>query len=365
MAVYESKRPTKDGRKYFFRIKYKDIFEVTHDYSSPKFKRRKDAEYEEALYRIKIENKEAYISSITLDMVFNALLESKKRKFKPLTIKGFINKYKYLEPIKNIRINDLDLNVYNKFHKYLNEKKISTDYKNDILNVLKQIIKYSKKYYNTSNYILDFIENFNNPNEIRKEMDFFTFEEYKKFDSVIDEFNYHVLFEVLYYLGLRQGECQALSWGDIDFNKNEIHIRKTLTTKIKGQKYTISGPKTKSSIRTLPLTEKLSDDLKTMKNNAMKYKDYSDDWFVFGNSLPFPETTVQKKKNKYCKLAGIKQIRIHDFRHSCASLLINKGASIALVSKYLGHSNISITLNTYTHMYKSELENVTNLLNEL
>ena len=196
-------------------------------------------------------------------------------------------------------------------------------------------------------------------------MNFFTYKEYKQFDSVINSFQYHVFFEILYFLGLRQGECQALTWNDINFEKEEVHIRKTLTTKIKGDKYTISSPKTKASIRILPLTKNLYEDLKAMKNSAMKYKDYSDDWFVFGNSLPFAESTIQKKKNEYCNLAKVKQIRIHDFRHSCASLLINQGASIALVSKYLGHSKISTTLNTYTHMYKSELENVTRLLNNL
>ena len=102
-----------------------------------------------------------------------------------------------------------------------------------------------------------------------------------------------------------------------------------------------------------------------MYNNAKKYKDFNNNWFVFGNTLPFPETTIQKRKNSYCKLANIKQIRIHDFRHSCASLLINKGASVPLVSKYLGHSNVSITLNTYTHMFKSELDKMTDILNKL
>lgn len=79
----------------------------------------------------------------------------------------------------------------------------------------------------------------------------------------------------------------------------------------------------------------------------------------------FRESTIQAKKNMYCKSAELRQIRVHDFRHSCASLLINKGASIALVSKYLGHSNISITLDTYTHMFKSELKNMTDILNKL
>ncbi len=106
-------------------------------------------------------------------------------------------------------------------------------------------------------------------------------------------------------------------------------------------------------------------DLKTMKNNTMEFNDYKNEWFVFGNVFPFAETSIQVKKNNYCDKAGLRHIRIHDFRHSCASLLINQGASITLVSKYLGHSKISTTLNTYTHLYKSELENVTNILNNL
>lgn len=78
------------------------------------------------------------------------------------------------------------------------------------------------------------------------------------------------------------------------------------------------------------------------------------------------QSLKQKKKNSYCDLTpSKKRIRIHDFRHSCASLLINKGASIALVSKYLGHADVSITLKTYTHMFKSELTKMTDILNKL
>ena len=174
-----------------------------------------------------------------------------------------------------------------------------------------------------------------------------------------------VAYQMLYFLGLRQGECCALTWKDINFKNETVNINKTITTKIKGEKWTISTPKTKSSIRILPLTKNLLNDLKTMYNDAKQYTDFKKDWFVFGNIEPFKETTIQKKKNTYCKMAGVKQIRIHDFRHSCASLLINKGASISLVSKYLGHSDITTTLNIYTHMYQSELENMTKILDNL
>ncbi len=74
---------------------------------------------------------------------------------------------------------------------------------------------------------------------------------------------------------------------------------------------------------------------------------------------------MQLHRDKACKLAKVKTIRIHDFRHSCASLLINNGASITLVAKYLGHSNITTTLNTYTHLFKNELDDMIETINNL
>ena len=196
-------------------------------------------------------------------------------------------------------------------------------------------------------------------------MKFFTYDDYLKFDSVISNFDFHVFFEILYFMGLRQGEAQALTWKDIDLQNGKLSITKTLTTKIKGEKWTISVPKTKNSVRVLPLTEKLLNDLNTMLEEAKKYKDFSNNWFIFGKIKPFPETTIQVHKNKYCKLAKVEQIRIHDFRHSCASLLINKGASVALVSKWLGHANITITMNVYVHLFKNELDIIANQLSNL
>ena len=60
--------------------------------------------------------------------------------------------------------------------------------------------------------------------------------------------------------------------------------------------------------------------------------------------------------------AEIKDVRVHDFRNSCASLLIDSGANITLVAKYLGHSKIDETLNTYSHMYQNRLENIVQII---
>ena len=62
------------------------------------------------------------------------------------------------------------------------------------------------------------------------------------------------------------------------------------------------------------------------------------------------------------ELAGIKDIRVHDFRHNCVSLLIDSGANITLVAKYLGHSKIDETLNTYSHMYQNRLDTIVNII---
>ena len=70
-------------------------------------------------------------------------------------------------------------------------------------------------------------------------------------------------------------------------------------------------------------------------------------------------------KNKNCEKAGVKQIKSHGFRHSCASLLIYKGTSINIFSKFLGHSKIGENLNTYTHLYSNALSYITNLIDEM
>lgn len=364
MAIYKSKTPTKDGRQYFFRIKYKDIFGTYHDHKSILFKNKKDAENEEAAFRIKINNQEAYVSTIRFKYVFDNYILNKSKLVKKQTLYKIKVQLMHFEMFNNLKVNDISINHYNELLKYLENQNLAISYINKLLGLFKSIILFSNKYYNTSIAIIKFIEPLKN-NKLKKEMDFYTLDEYKQFDKTISDIEWHTFFEMLYYLGLRQGECQSLTWNDINMVDNTVSITKTLTTKIKGEKYTISNPKTKNSIRTLPIPNKIIDDLKILKTNAQKYTDYNNNWFVFGNTLPFAETTICNKKNEYCKLANLRQIRIHDFRHSCASLLINKGASITLVSKYLGHSSISITLNTYTHLYKNELKDISTIINNI
>ena len=365
MAIYQSKNKTKDGRSWFFRIKYTDVYGKKKDYTSPKYKLKREAEDAEAQYRISLHMVKG-VSTKTFDELFFEYETKIKSKLKKQTQNKHITYYNHVKPIiGNLKVEELTVEIYDNIKIELQKKNLSADYINTILGIINRLIAYSKKFYRVSSDVPETCGKLETTDEIEKEMQFFTFEEYKQFDSVINDHLWHTFFEFLYFLGTRQGETTALSWKDINFNKNEVRINKTLTTKIKGEKWTITSPKTKNSNRVLPLTKKLSEDLKLLKNEYMKYNKFDESWFVFGGVRPLPETTIQKKKNECCKESGVKQIRIHDFRHSCASLLISQGASVALVSKYLGHGNVSITLNTYTHMFKSELQNLTNILNNL
>lgn len=96
-----------------------------------------------------------------------------------------------------------------------------------------------------------------------------------------------------------------------------------------------------------------------------KHYGFNDDWYLFGDTDPITNGKLRHRKNKNCELAEVKQIRIHDFRHSCASLLINSGATINVVAKYLGHTKIDETLNTYSHLFKNQMNEIVNIIDKL
>ena len=193
---------------------------------------KKEATEEEAKFRIKVAENKVNSSNLTFNQIFTEYIEYRSKDMKVQSLNKLKNLYKIFEPIGDVKINSYNLSQHKQFLLYIESKKYSVEYNNKIVGLLKRLIKYSSKYYNTSEHILNYIENFKRVNQMKKEMEFFTYEEYLKFESVIDELDYKTFFQVLYYLGLRQGEATALTWNDIDFNKKEVSINKTLTTKL-------------------------------------------------------------------------------------------------------------------------------------
>ena len=109
----------------------------------------------------------------------------------------------------------------------------------------------------------------------------------------------------------------------------------------------------------------LIDILQQHKARYKQLQGFSDDFRVCGGTRPLRDTSIQNANKKYAALAGLKTIRIHDFRHSHASLLANDGINIQEIARRLGHSKIEITWNTYSHLYPREEERAVNILNKI
>lgn len=208
--------------------------------------------------------------------------------------------------------------------------------------------------------------NFNNPNELPPEQLCITYDEFKQFIEVEEAIKWKAIFRVLYYCGLRKGELRGLQWKDIDLERNTLSVRKQITVHcgtVKKFKFVV--PKTQNSIRTLKMPEILINSLKKVKLEAKQLNGFNESHFITGDAFPISSNALADRKNTNYEKAGIKQIRLHDFRHSFASLLINKGANIQVVAKYLGHTKIEETLKTYSHLFISTLDEIINVIDTL
>lgn len=152
------------------------------------------------------------------------------------------------------------------------------------------------------------------------------------------------------YAGLRIGEICALTWENIDFEKQIIRVRHTVTRvpvktdfSATGSVLKIDVPKTKASIRDIPISPILMPILKTMKCRSVSK-------YVISNREGFVSTrTFDYRYKKVLKKFGIRAINFHALRHTFATRCVEVGMDIKSLSQMLGHSNVSITLNTYVH----------------
>lgn len=277
------------------------------------------------------------------------------------------NKLPYLKLLYNIKVKDFNYIQFEKWHDYINSTNLATRTKDDTYKLLKTIVNYGASWYEFNfAKVYPKMTNFNNLNEMPKEQLFYTYDEFKQFISVKKDLKWKCIFEILYYCGIWHGELRGLQWKDIDLDKRTLSIIKQITDRngsIKNGRFSL--PKTQSSIRTLKMPQILVDDLKMMKSEPKAMKEFNDNFFVAGSVFPVATNTINNHKNKNSKLANVKQIRLHDFRHSCASLLINKGANVQLVAKYLEHTKIEETLKTYAYLFISSLDEIVAVIDKL
>lgn len=183
-----------------------------------------------------------------------------------------------------------------------------------------------------------------------------TLEEFSRIVDAIPEIEFKTQVSLLFWSGIRRGELYGLQWQDFDNKTGELRIARNYQ-RIKGE-MVIHLPKTEAGIRTITLPRAMCEMLVNYRNScrASCNKDFIFVW---------TKRKLEQAIANACKITDVKRIRVHDLRHSHASLLINMNQDIASISKRLGHSSISMTLDTYTHVYESADTKIANALDRL
>ncbi len=166
------------------------------------------------------------------------------------------------------------------------------------------------------------------------------------------------LYTVAMALGLRRGEALALKWEDIDMESGTLRVRHTLKN-LPGGGWSLTEPKSRQSRRTLGLPQFAIQSLREHRRRQLEEKMLAGShWqdhghgFVFTSIIgtPLDGDNVYKLFRRLLKENELPDIRFHDLRHSCASLLLAKGISPRVIMETLGHSQISLTMDTYSHV---------------
>jgi len=163
------------------------------------------------------------------------------------------------------------------------------------------------------------------------------------------------MFALAFYLGARPCEYLGLKWSDVDFNERRITIQRSLKIRKNGEWY-VTPPKTETSIRSIALTESFVKGLEDHRRRHLEMRlragaEWTDHGFIFTDATgePLKFQTIRRTYKKICVEAGLPSTwQLKASRHSCASVLLKKGASLKVISARLGHSSIAITADVYS-----------------
>lgn len=222
---------------------------------------------------------------------------------------------------------------------------LAPTYQRSINTKLSALFNYAVKYYNLPE------------NPVRKagtigssrspHLSFWTLDEFKTFLSGLtdeEDVSFRVAFTTLFFTGLRLGELLALTPADCNFQAHTLRINKNYV-QVTGAKI-IQTPKTSKSNRTISIPLFLCKILQTHINRL-----YSPDQRIFFN---LNKSSLTRKLKATARETGVKVIRLHDLRHSHASLLIEMGFSPLVIADRLGHEKITTTLQIYSHLYPNK-----------
>lgn len=364
----------KRGNKFCVMIEYLDSDSGKYKQKTyESFTNKKEAE--KALVDLKYSinnNKFSRPSEITLVDRCRLYIDGIKKNASPNTIVNYNNCIKnHIMPFfNNMKLSDINPTL---LQSYINKEYDNYSENTANLNTvfLKIVLRECYRLRELPENICDFVKTPTIIEEKVNEINPYNKDEVKILIEKIKDNYLEIPILLMLTLGLRKTEATGLTWNCIDFENRKIKVDKILYYGNKDG-YILKKPKTKSSNRTLTAPKDLIDKLKSekIKQNELKLKGILDNKLnlVCLNTRlkPICPRTVNNSFDNFCKSNDIRRIKIHDLRHTNATLLVSSGTDFKTISERLGHADIGITLNKYSHvledMDKNASENIGNIL---
>lgn len=300
----------------------------------------------------------------TSDILFSSLvenyLEDMSHRLKPTTMenKRFIIEGKLLPYFGKLKVCDIDTIKVRKWQNELisyrdsDGKPFSQTYLKTVNNQLSALMNYAVAHYRLSFNPCKAAGSMGKSKA--EEMNIWTQQEYEQFSGAIQKSSVKLAFDVLFYTGMRSGELLALTPADILPTKR-IDINKNYA-KVKGEELFLE-PKTPKAKRCISIPDFLYDDINAYV--AKLYGIEKNDRIFY-----FTKSALEKEIKRIAEKVGLKPIRVHDLRHSHASMMIEMGFDPLEIADRLGHESVKTTLDTYSHLYPDKDQKLANALNK-
>ena len=372
MPIYKMEGKKDGQQKYRVRINYIDSIGRNRQIDRVAYGNAEARLLEAKLMK---EVKEAVPASrYTVKTLFDEYIEAKKHDVRETSLdktRRILNRY-VLPYVETIKIDKLNNTVIQNWKNSINGLGLKIQTRRNIFGEFRAMMNYAVRMEYIIKNPLCAAGNFKDAYNISSQEDklrYYTPEQFQKYIAcarknavTLTDWGYYVFFNIAFYTGMRKGEINALKWSDIE--GDTIHVRRSIAQKLKGGDRE-TPPKNKSSYRTLQMPVPLIQILNEHKARQASLNLYSEDARVCGSINCLRDSSISNRNIQFAKEAGLEPIRIHDFRHSHASLLANEGINIQEIARRLGHSNIEITWNTYAHLYPREEERAVAVLNKI
>jgi integrase len=347
------------NKTYTVQISYKD-----HEGNSRRRKRRGFKSLNDAKRflleqeNLKYEGKLG-IQKYLCEDVLNKYLDELKYQTKTATYvkkKHIYNKY-LVDHIKGLTVESIDSKFVLKYKEFLRGLALHNNHKHTIFSAASSFMNFAVKYdfakSNPFRYLNDFTRT-------KRAQATWTIDQLKTFIKASNDPILNSMVWVLYMTGMRKGEYRALTWNDIDLSKGLVKISKTRSF-ISGYGYQTTKPKTMSSVRDVLIDSFTIEVLKNYKDYCSSYYSFSsEDLLLELNGEEIPNESLRRRFKRTILKSGLSNIRIHDLRHSHATMLFQSDISPLLISRRIGHKDIQTTLNIYTNVQNNDYEGLLN-----